>query len=581
MTNSSSSRNLRPEHIAAINALIEKGMRAFKVPGVAVAIVNEAGTVFQRGFGERNLEKAKPVTEDTLFMLASVSKSFTVSAMHASAHAGQFKWDKPVRDYVPEFALADDRATREMTVRDLVTHRSGLPRHDHVWLERDVSAIDLITALKHLQPNSSFRSEFCYQNLMYMTAGHLLARVSGMPWERALKKSLFQPLGMRRATSSIEVMSRDPDHASGYELVGSRAQLASAMSLGAMNPTGGIIASVSELARFVSMHIARGVWRSTIVLPETAIASMQTPETVMNEAIEWPEIGATQYGMGWFLTHYRGRQLVHHGGNLRGFSTLVSFLPREKIGVVFLSNVGASPLRSPLSYSIYDLLLDVSPIDWIGRYQGYVERVARSAKKAKEAFSLRDDSAVAPKSASLHAFVGDYEHPAYGIVCIKQQGKRLSMHRQKNSAPLKHLHHDVFITPSDKQSRLSRTAVSFHRGFDGEVSGLSIPFEPSVKAIEFVRIAALKLRAKKTLLRYVGCYAIGQSGASVNFDPNGRALTLEIAPLQRYSLVPTVANRFRAQESDFVFVQFATDASGRAITMCLIDSTGEYAGDRI
>jgi CubicO group peptidase (beta-lactamase class C family) len=573
---------LQSTHLAAIETLIEKGMRDFNVPGVAIAIVDGERVLFQRGFGVRDVESRKPVTVDTLFMLASVSKAFTVSAMHASADAGQFKWDTPVTTYLPEFALADDRATREMTVRDLVTHRCGLPRHDHVWLERDISDNALVSALKHLQPNSSFRSTYHYQNLMYMTAGHLLSRVSNVPWDRALKKSVFSPLGMRRATASVTTMKADSDHANGYELIDNKPLLVQPMNLRAMAPTGGVIASAAELSRFILMHLSRGTWRSHSVLSEAAVSAMQTPETVMTETIEWPEIGATQYGMGWFLTHYRGKRLVHHGGNLRGFSTLASFLPQEKLGIIFLSNAGASPLRAPLTYAIYDLLLDLSPIDWLGRYKGYVDSIVTSAKKAQaEKFSLRKGSAFHPPAAVLDEFVGDYKHPAYGLVTIERESKRLAIKRHTNAAPLNHLHHDVFMTSSDKLSQLSRVCVSFQRAFDGEVSGLSIPFEPAVKAIEFGRVPASSLVARKTLQRYVGRYAFGQKGACIDFDQRGNALTLHIAPLPRYTLISTATAKFRVKESAFMFVQFGTIKRGRAMTMCIIDSTGEFAGDRI
>jgi CubicO group peptidase (beta-lactamase class C family) len=582
-TTMSMRKTLQPAHLAAIGSLIDKGMRDFKVPGLAIAIVDDERVLYQRGFGMRDIAKNKTVTPDTLFMLASISKSFTVSAMHASAHSGKFGWDQLVAKYLPEFALQDSRATSEMTVRDLVTHRSGLPRHDQVWLERDISAAELVSALKHLQPSTSFRSEYHYQNLMYMTAGHLLSRVTGMPWSVAMKKTIFTPLSMKRATTSLTEMKRDADHAIGYELIGDKPKPARPMKLDAMGPTGGVIASVSELARFVSMHIAAGKWRGRAVLPQSAVNAMQTPETVMTEAVEWPEIGATQYGMGWFLTDYRGRRLVHHGGNLRGFSTLVSFIPREKLGVVLLSNAGASPLRAPLTYSIYDLLLDLSPLDWFGRYRRYANQIAMSAKKAKEGeFSLRKiHNKTLPTPASLREFVGRYEHPAYGIAYVELRGKQFLLRREKEAASLRHLHHDVFMTPESKLSSLSRVAVSFHRGFDGEVSALSIPFEPTVKAIVFDRIAAADLTAEKKLRRYVGRYNIGQTGADVTYDQSTNALLLVIAPLRRYMLMPTAIDKFKATAQDFTFVHFKSDSKGRIATMCLIDSMGEYAGDRI
>jgi CubicO group peptidase (beta-lactamase class C family) len=563
---------------SAIDARASRACKAFKVPGLALAVCDARDTLYARGFGLRDLARRKPMTPDTLCMLASVSKSFTVSAMHAAADAGHFDWDRPVREWLPEFQLADVRATEELTPRDLVCHRSGLPRHDHVWLGSRLTRGEIVARLRHLPPFAPLRARYWYQNLMYMTAGHLLERVTGRSWEDNLRATLFAPLGLKRAGFSLPGVRHDADHALGYELVRGKPVVAKLTEPAAMGPTGGVIASVNALARFLSMHLAGGVWRGKRVLSEAAVQAMQTPHTPMREAIEWPELGETQYGMGWFITRYRGHRFVHHGGNLPGFSTFAALLPDAKIGVALAVNAGVSPLRAPLTYSIFDLLLDLSPIDWIERYQDYVKKAAAAANGAGA--GSRAPAKGTASTRPLSAYVGHYRHPGYGDVQIAARGRRLTLTFNGETAPLQNINGDAFRVPANRLLHLERLRVVFDSDFDGTIAGLRATFEPMTKAIAFERIVPPRFAQAAHLRRFVGTYQIGPTQARVEWL-RGAALRLTLQGDQRFALVPSAELEFRAAHSDSVSLRFTRDARGRIDHLHLTDASGESVGVRV
>ncbi len=576
-TSNVGNRFFSAEHDAAITKLTEDGLKQFKVPGIAVVVFDDKEVLWQRGFGYADVARKKPVTADTLFMLASISKSLTVSAMHAAAARGLFDWDKPVRQHIPDFKLMDDRATLEMTPRDLVSHRSGLPRHDYVWLNNTAGGAEMVGKLRYLQPNYAFRSKYQYQNLMYMTAGYFLSTVTGASWAQAVSKYVLKPLGLKRTTTSLDAMLLDRDHALGYTLVKGKFIQVPHDRLEAMGPTGGVISSMVELAQFGILHLRGGEFKKKQILSAYAVAQMQTPHTVMKEMVEWPEVSDTQYGMGWFITHYRGRKHIHHGGNLAGFSTLLSFLPDEKIGVALAMNISLSSLRTPLTYSIYDQLLDLSRIDWYTRFQQYLKGAIQAAEDATRLKAQLAKKNTKP-SRALTEFAGIYDHPAYGRITITLRGNRLILTRFKETVPLTHIHYDVFQAVTLPTLRISRVMVMFDSGLDGYVSGLKMPLEPSVPAIQFLRCPSSELTRNSYLKRFIGQYSFGEQ--VVEIIQINDCLMLRMAPAQQFDLIAVASMVFRGANTDSLHLRFSWNSKKREMWLTLIQNEGATAGKR-
>ena len=251
-------------------------MAEWKVPGLGVAIVEDGKTVFARGYGWRNVEQQLPVTPDTLFAIGSNTKSFTATLLAMQVDEGALAWDAPIRTVLPEFSLHDPVATAEMTAVDLLSHRSGLPRHDLFWYATGKSRTELIAGLHHLEPSASFRSTYQYQNLMFLTAGVVAERIGGKSWEELVEERIFRPLGMERANFSVDRMQQDDDFSYGY---GAEQEIERVpfRNIDAIGPAGSINTSARELARYVQFHLAYGKVGDTQLLKEDSARLMQLP----------------------------------------------------------------------------------------------------------------------------------------------------------------------------------------------------------------------------------------------------------------------------------------------------------------
>jgi len=326
------------DRLAGFDEFARAVRKQWRTPGLAIAVVHNGHVVYERAIGVRDVDQHLEVTPQTLFAIASCSKAFTTAALAVLADEGRLDWDLPVREYMPSFRLHDTLATERTSARDLVCHRSGLPRHDLLWYSSTKSRSELVHRMRHLEPSADFRSTWQYQNLMYMTAGYLIELISGQTWEEFVRDRIFAPLGMCDSTLSVEESQQSPDFALPYKKErDDTVHEIPFYSQWAVGPAGGINSSIRDLARWVTMHLKGGRWEGTQLISEGQVREMQTPQMVMPPSDKYPEVLHPSYGLGWFIQGYRGHNLLQHGGNIDGFSSLVTLLPRENIGVVVLT----------------------------------------------------------------------------------------------------------------------------------------------------------------------------------------------------------------------------------------------------
>jgi CubicO group peptidase (beta-lactamase class C family) len=484
-----------------VDGFVEGLMAEWQVPGLAVAAVKDGKVVLCKGYGFRDLDNKRPVTPRTLFAIASITKSFTAVSLATLADRGKLDWDAPVRDALPAFRLKDQLAAERVTVRDLLTHRTGLPRHDHVWDGSGMLRSEILGALRHLEPSRDLRAEWQYNNVMYIAAGCVDEHLSGRPWEDLVRDRVFRPLGMLASNFSVAESQKSDDHAIPYAKAGGHIHRLPFYRDEALAPAGGINSNAEEMARYLVMHIDGGRFEGKRVISRATAELLRTPQAVVPEApgplhaATFPELGPTSYGLGFFLTSYRGRPLVWHSGSLSGFSALFSFLPREKIGVVVLANLsGHRPVPICVTRNLFDRLLGLDPVDWAARAREAdrkAEADRRAARKA-EAESRR------PETRPSHApadYAGDYRHPAYGTVRVLEAGGALTLTWHRATAPLKHRHYDVFETAvgdgdgEDDGGPVPRVRVAFaYDPKDGHIDRLAMPLEPRVADIVFTRL---------------------------------------------------------------------------------------------
>jgi CubicO group peptidase (beta-lactamase class C family) len=306
------------------------------------------------------------VTTRTLFPIASVTKSFTVATLAVLVRQGKLAWDRPVREYLPDLRLWDASTTERITARDLVTHRSGLTRHNWVWLYASLSREDLYQRLRYLQPSADLRHSFQYTKLMSLAAGCLVERLAGSTWEETTQETIFTPLGMERANFSITYLQLSDDYAHPYERdEDENVHQGPFIRAHAVGPAGGINASVAEMIRYVAMHLDAGHYQGCVIISERDAREMQTPQIVIHDDPQYPEPGHTQYGMGFYISSYRGHKHVYHDGGIRGgFSSIVSFLPDDGIGAVVVSNISSYGLTRIVTLRVFDQLLGLAPVPW-------------------------------------------------------------------------------------------------------------------------------------------------------------------------------------------------------------------------
>jgi len=563
--------------LAGLDAFVLATMRQWRVPGCAVAVVRGDRVVAVRGYGWRDAAKRLPVTPHTLMPIASCTKSFTVATLEALADEGRLDWDRPVRDELPDFRLFDEAATEQVTPRDLVTHRTGLPRHDEVWYRSGLSADEIVRRLRYLEPSRPLRTSFQYQNMMFVVAGQLASRLAGAPWREAVRQRLLVPLDMTRTAFTVYELEHAPDHATGYQRDDRDSIVVEPyQDLQEIAPAGAMVSCAEDLSHYVAMLLAGGTYAGRRVLAERDVAEMLTPQTLEPATMRWPELGFRAYGMGLDVTTYRGRVLAQHGGNMDGFSAFLSLLPREKLGVVVLTNLDQSRLREIVAYRVHDWLTHETPIDWDARLLEE-EREDAAAEAAAAAEHLSPRVPGTRPSHALRDYCGSYANPAYGTIVIAPRGDSLEMTFHGTTMPLSHFHYDVFEKPHRRTDPWEELKLMFTAGWDGSIGSLQIAFEPGTHDVVFERQPDPHMTDPKFLAGLAGDYELGSTTATVTL--RGHALALAIPGQPAYTLEPLHGTTFRVKELSGTTIEFRMDGP-RVVAAGFYQPDGDYLAKR-
>ncbi len=535
------------------DSFADQALKDWKCAGFAIAVVQDGKVIYSKGFGYRDVKNQKPVTTKTLFAIGSSTKSFTVMSLAALVDQGKLDWDKPVREYLPDFRLMDQFATERMTPRDLVTHRSGLPRHDLMWYDSPFTREEIFSRLRYLEPSKDFRTTFQYQNLMFMTAGLLAAHISGMPWEEHVRKVVLNPLGMTSTNFSVSDMQKAPDYSLPYSVSKESIKEIPFQNIDTIGPAGSINSNVEDMAKYVLMHLAKGKG----VISERNETQMTSPQMSISGPGNDKELGASSYGMGFFITTYRGHYLVHHGGNIDGFSALVTFMPQDNFGMVILTNQNGSSVPTVVSYNVYDRMLGLDQIDWTKRFKDQQARARSSEEDAKKKGYTAQKPGTHP-SHDLADYAGEYEHPAYGVAQVTYGNGGLRFKFHKLGGPMTHFHYDVFEFPREESEPESKMKAEFHTNLQGEIDFLSLPLETSVKEIVFTRRGEARMREKTFLQPLTGTFTRGAANIVVAMK-NDNALTVTIPGQGTLDLEPIRATKFTIKGLTGYEVEFLGD----------------------
>lgn len=562
-----------------IDAFIEAQLKEWKVPGMSIAVVQDGKVILSKGYGFRDVEKQLPVTPKTLFAIGSVTKSFTVTVLGTLAEEGKVEWGKPVREYLPKFRLFDPVATEHMTVLDLVTHRSGLPRHDLLWYGSSLTRQEMFDRLKYLEPTAELREVYQYNNLMFMTAGILASEVSRTKWEDLVRRRIFAPLEMTASNFSVNDSQKTEDFSQPYLEIKEKVEKVPFKNIDEIGPAGSINSNVEDMIKYVQMHLSKGKYGEKgekKIISEATATKMQTAQMVTPGGDgPFTEVMSLGYGMGLGIGAYRGHKVVSHGGGIDGFTSSLTFMPNDKIGMMILTNRSGTPLPAIVSRNVYDRLLGLEPIDWSKRIKDEQEKQKKAAEEQKKKSVTARREGTKP-SHELKEYAGEYENPAYGVAKIALEGEALTISFNGVTLPVKHFHYDYFEIGDSPREFLKDMKLQFATTLKGEIGSFAIPLEAGVKDIVFSRRG--EKVSREALESLVGEYVLMNITATVALEGDNFTLTVPGQP--RYELVPMKGLSFDFKGLPGYSVEFKKDESGKITEVMFFQPHGNFAAKR-
>lgn len=460
-----------------------RALKEWKVPGMAIAIVKDGELIFAKGYGTRNINTRAPVNTNTLFAIASNTKAFTSTALAMLADQGKLSWSDKVREHLPWFELYAPYVSENFTIRDLLTHRSGLKTFsgDLLWYGTDLSREEVVRNARYLEPEYGFRAHYGYSNIMYLAAGLIIEKASGKSWDAFIRERILDPLGMDRTISSTHDLAGFKNVSAPHNDYRDTIIAIDWLNWDNIAPAGGLISTVSDVSRWLFFQLDRGVTPGgdTLIRPER-FREMWAPQTIQyvspwSESM-WPSTHFKSYGLGWALFDYHGRKVIGHGGGYDGFISNTTFVPEEKLGFVILTNKNSS-LYYPLKFKTLDILLDAGEHkDWSTDFLATIEQ-GREKQEGSPQSNERAKTGDTGPTLPPEAYHGTYHCKMYGDARVFPENDQLKLHLVPTEIFLGNLEHRQYNTWNvefEKVPSLPGGTVNFLINAEGEVEEMQI-----------------------------------------------------------------------------------------------------------
>jgi CubicO group peptidase (beta-lactamase class C family) len=517
----------QPAPFAGLDAYIEAAMQQWQVPGLAIAVVRHDTVIYARGFGVREQGRPEPVDEHTLFAIASTTKAMTAAGLGMLIDEGRIDWDDLVSKHLPGLQIGDAYVTRELTVRDLLTHRSGIARSDNLWIAAPFDRAEVLRRARYLPQSNGFRTTYGYQNIMYIAAGELLGAVADTSWDDFIEQRIFWPLGMTRSTTRAAVVASRDNVASSHIRSDGEIEAVERRNYDNIGGAGAAFSSVHDMAQWLRMHLNGGTYRGMRLLDEATLREIHSPQTVMRSDTVgqrlFPTTHFRAYGLGWNLQDYHGHKLVHHSGSLNWTRTQVGMVPEEGIGVVVIANLSSSNLQHALMYRVLDALMDIAPTDWSAEYLAIANRSSGASTSVEDTRVLDTTPSLA-----LADYAGRYTSDLYGDLQLAlEDGQLVLRYAPDYIADLEHWHHDTF------RARWRR------RGFGSAFMTFTLDHRGRTASVELAgfgtfRKAAPVREASRHRMFFIGRSGHGH-GYAAEVRPGATGLYRQIARLRTSS----------------------------------------------
>ncbi|MES1214315.1 MAG: serine hydrolase [Bacteroidota bacterium] len=475
-----------------VDSVVEKALKTFDVPGIAVAIIKDGKVIHSKGYGVRSLNTKQKTDENTLFGIASNSKAFTTAALGILMDEGKLKWDDKVTDYIPEFKLYDPYVSEAFTIKDLLTHRSGLGLGAGdlmFWPDsNDFTKKEIVHNLRYLKAVSPFRTKYDYDNLLYIVAGEVVAKVSGMSWEDFIETRILQPLGMNNSAANFDRLKDKSNVIDPHAPVNGTVQVIKRDFSSTANAAGGIYSSIADMSKWVIMQLNHGKYgegNGKQLFSEAAQEEMWTPQTIIPVHGNTPyNTHFAGYGLGWFLGDEKGYKQVSHTGGLAGIVTQVMLVPELKLGIIVFTNQQSGAAFTAITNTIKDSYYGVKGMDRIKQYRDRVEQNEKEAKKITD--DIWKDIEAQQKNASVKLdaslYTGTYTDIWFGDIMISEKNGKLSFTSKRSprlTGEMLAYKGNTFIVKWNDRSMDADAYVMFSLDNTGKASGIKMkPISP-------------------------------------------------------------------------------------------------------
>ena len=568
------------KRLKGLDSELEKVLKKLEEPGFAVAIVENDQILYSKGFGYRDYENKIKVDSNTLFAIGSATKSFTSSLLGVLREDEKLDFEDSPIDHINELRFYNSQMNDVISIRDMMSHRTGLPRHDLSWYFFPTFSKDsLVSRVKHHKPFTSVRNQWWYNNFMFMLQGVIAERITNKTWSENIKEMIFDPLGMTRSNTSIAELENSENAAFGYSQDFKKMDY---YKIAGMGPAGSINSSVNEMSKWLITWINKGEYKGKKILPpnytEEAISSQSVVVANLPDE-DNPGLHLTNYGYGWFLSSYKGHYRVEHGGNIDGFSTSAAFYPSDKVGIIVLSNQNASNTPSIVRNIISDRMLDVKKTDWL-KYHFDKLKEAELIQKELDKNEDSDKIKGTNPSRSMNEYEGEYTNLGYGTFDISMKNDSLFMKIPNKTFWLSHHHYDTFLPYELKNGKVnledeSVIFITFSADQLGEIKKLSTGLEPAIEEpIYFDRkIKTIEIETSE-LDKYVGDFKFMKNMCKTYLKDDELYVIVPKQP--EYKLNPIGKHLFSFEKLEGYKVKFDVSKNEKVTHISFIQPNGTF-----
>jgi CubicO group peptidase (beta-lactamase class C family) len=563
-----------------LNGLLE----TCKAAGFAVAVVKNDQVLYAKGFGYRDYENKIPADENTLFGIGSCTKAFTASVLGLLREEGELSFEDRPADYIPGFKFYNDEMNQLITIKDMMCHRTGLPRHDWSWYFFPTDSRDsLLKRVEYQEPFTGVRRRWYYNNFMYLAQGVIAEKITGKSWEENIEERFFAPLGMERSNVSIAELLAAENASLGYTVDSdNKIKKEEYYRVAGMAPAGSINSSVTDMAKWLSVWINNGKHKGEAFLPEYYVQEATGSQMIISSSgpeSKHPDLHFGTYGFGWMMSSYKGHYRVEHGGNIDGFSANVAFFPSDSVGIIVLTNQTASSVTSLARNMIADRLLGVEKSDWI---EEYIEGQAKVEEATEEVAANEKVKNRVPSAHELQDFIGSYENLGYGVFDVVLRNDSLFAEFPNETFWLRHDGYDIFEpfwvheTGIDT-TETGPTRMNFSTGNTGDINAVSMLMEETLEPIEFKHKAKELEVSENDLQKYTGAYDL--MGTEIKVYTKGNVLYVLVPGQPEYELQATEPNKFILTIIEGYSVEFIEEGE-QIKEIMFIQPNGTFKGDK-